>query len=103
MISSTEKVSEYTPGKPVLVFDSINAAFSEMGTIDDACGPVSPRETPRFGVGSASTAIVLNPFRANDHARPAATRVFPTPPFPATAIFIKNPALFTSGYYCGRI
>ena len=41
-----------------------------MGTIDDACGPVSPRETPRFGVGSASTAIVLNPFRANDHARP---------------------------------
>src|SRR5512137_1144622 len=99
MISSTEKVSEYTPGKPVLVFDSINSAFSEIGMIDDACGIVRPRETPRFGVGSASTAIVKNPRRANDHARPAATRVFPTPPFPATAIFMR-PCLFMNGYYC---
>jgi hypothetical protein len=47
-----------------------------------------PSVRARFGDVSASIAIVFRPDKAKEQARVPAMKVFPTPPFPATAIFV---------------
>jgi hypothetical protein len=71
----------------VLVLDSTRLLFSERGTILRASSADSPKVKARFGEESASIAMVLNPFLAKKKAKPPASRVFPTPPLPATEIF----------------
>lgn len=73
----------------MLVFDSTSFLFSDIGTISRVFFIGIPRVSARFGEGSASMAIVFNPFRAKEQAKAPAIRVLPTPPFPETAIFTR--------------
>lgn len=85
--SSTLKDRRKMPEYPVLVLDSIKLLFSERGTILRASSEDNPSVKARLGEGSASIAIVLNPLLTKENARPPVSRVFPTPPLPATEIF----------------
>ena len=71
------------------VFDSSSLEFSEIGTILFASSKGIPNVSARLGDGSASIAITLKPFLAKYPARVPETSVFPTPPFPETAIFTR--------------
>ncbi len=72
----------------MLVLDSISEVFSDIGTILRVSSADKPRVKPKFGDESASIPIVFSPRSTKPRARPPAMRVLPTPPLPATAIFI---------------
>ena len=57
-------------------------------TSRSVCSGPTPSETPSIGFVSASSASTSCPARANARAMVPDTVVLPTPPFPATTIFI---------------
>jgi len=82
------KIQVIYPGKSGTGFFRISESLSDIGTIAAASFSGIPSESARLGEGWASMAIVVCPERASDHAIPLATSVLPTPPLPATVIFI---------------
>ena len=65
----------------------MRAVFSDTGIIFSAWSRGIPRVRARLALGSASMAKTLKPLWERTRARVPAMVVFPTPPFPETAIF----------------
>ncbi len=70
------------------VFSFTSSSFSLRGVTASASFGGTPRLYARLRLGSASTARTLYPSLERSLDRVAETKVLPTPPFPATAIFI---------------
>jgi hypothetical protein len=84
----------------VLVLDSTSCLFSVRGVILRASLVDNPNVNAKLGDESASIAMVFNPRSAKPYAKPPVMRVLPTPPFPETAIFIRNT---TPQIFCIRV